>query len=465
MTVKSCGALIALTLLFASSCTVVTVPGERAPRPERTPPPITAEPPRRPPPAEPPADVRPTRGGITEAGAGEIRALWVVRTSLTHPDSARAMVHRAAEAGFNTVIVQVRGRGDAYYGSRWEPRAAPLAAHGSDFDPLAVVLHEARPLGIRVHAWVNTHLVASAGALPVDPHHVVVRRPDLLAVPRELARELHSMDPWDPRYLDALTRYTLRNADRVEGLYTSPASPEVKEHVYSVWIDLLDRYDLDGIHFDYVRYGSPDYDYSQDTLERFRRWMAPRLSGERIADLDRSLVRDPLAYVDAHPDEWSEFRRAQITELVERIYWGVKKRSPRVVVSAAVMADGRDAFQNRFQDWVGWLRMGIVDIVAPMAYTDSDDVFARQIRAAVDAAGDGSRVWAGIGVYRNTFAGSVSKIGVARAEGAGGIVLFSYDWTVQREGVAAAGGAYLPRVRDEAFGVGDASGVVPVQRR
>src|SRR5256886_1505141 len=49
----------------------------------------------------------------------EVRALWVVRSTLADPDSARAMVRRAAEAGFNTLILQVRGRGDAYYRSRW----------------------------------------------------------------------------------------------------------------------------------------------------------------------------------------------------------------------------------------------------------------------------------------------------------------------------------------------------------
>ena len=57
----------------------------------------------------------------------EVRGLWVVRTTLTSPERVRAMVASAARAGFNTLLVQVRGRGDAYYDSRWEPRAAALA--------------------------------------------------------------------------------------------------------------------------------------------------------------------------------------------------------------------------------------------------------------------------------------------------------------------------------------------------
>src|SRR5947207_15709082 len=49
----------------------------------------------------------------------EVRALWVVRTTLTSPEKIRTMVQSAKDNGFNTLIVQVRGRGDSYYHSRW----------------------------------------------------------------------------------------------------------------------------------------------------------------------------------------------------------------------------------------------------------------------------------------------------------------------------------------------------------
>src|SRR5262245_34439581 len=49
----------------------------------------------------------------------EVRALWVVRTTLMTPEKIHKMVESARNAGFNTLIVQVRGRGDAYYQSRW----------------------------------------------------------------------------------------------------------------------------------------------------------------------------------------------------------------------------------------------------------------------------------------------------------------------------------------------------------
>jgi len=77
----------------------------------------------------------------------EVRALWVVRTTLTSPEKIQRMVESAASNGFNTLIVQVRGRGDAYYRSRWEPRAAELKDQPADFDPLATTIDAAHKRG------------------------------------------------------------------------------------------------------------------------------------------------------------------------------------------------------------------------------------------------------------------------------------------------------------------------------
>jgi len=357
------------------------------------------------------------------------------------------MVQRVADAGFNAILVQVRGRGDAYYQSRWEPHPEAVAGQGPFFDPLALVIQEAHARGIGVHAWVNSHLVGNQSALPTDPMHIIRARPDLLAVPRELARELYDMDPRIPRYTEALLRYAQENTDRIEGIYTSPAQPEVKEHLYSVWMDLAETYALDGLHFDYIRYPNADFDYSRGALDRFREWVTPRISPARRAGLEDARRSDPLAYVDSLPGPWAEFRRAQITELVERIYFGVKKRRPDLTVSAAVFPNPEDAFNYRFQDWQGWLAHGVLDAVAPMAYTPDDATFERQIQGAIEAAGR-ERVWAGVGVYQNTFEGSVDKIRIARSLGTRGIVLFSYDWAVS-QGEGAGGRTFLERVGAE----------------
>ncbi len=381
--------------------------------------------------------------------APEVRGLWVVRYTLAQPDSIRAMVRRAEEAGFNTLIVQVRGRGDAFYQSRWEPRPDTLAPRRADFDPLGLVVREAHRRGLTVHAWVNTHLTANMDALPRSEQHLYHTRPDLLAVPKPLARELFAMDARDPRFREALVAYARANRDHVEGLYTVPSAPEVKEHIYSIWIDVLERYDVDGIHFDYVRYPAGDYDYSRTALDRFERWLAPQLEDSVYGRFHTLEDADPLVYADSFPDAWDRFRREQVTDLVERIYHGVKKRRPDVLVSAAVFANAEDAFAHRFQDWRDWLRRGIVDVAAPMAYTPDTEVFRSQIRTAVETAG-GARIWAGIGAYRNTVDGTVDKIRAARSLGTAGFVLFSYDFTV-RPGELNPAGDYLRQVSEKAF--------------
>jgi uncharacterized lipoprotein YddW (UPF0748 family) len=373
----------------------------------------------------------------------ETRGLWVVRSTLVHPDSVRAMVERAAGAGFNTLLVQVRGRGDAYYSGGIEPRADGIQ-HQPGFDPLALTVREAHARCIEVHAWINVHLISSASRISRAPTHLVNARPGLLAVPRELARELHDVDPASARYFERLVVHALNNPEGVAGLYTSPSSPEVKERVYAVAMDLVDRYEIDGIHLDYIRYPSGDFDYSRGALERFRRWIDGRITDDQRAEFASASERNPLAFVEGFPEAWAEFRRGQITDLVERIYVGVKRRRPEVLVSAAVFPDARESYLHRYQDWEGWLRKGIVDVVAPMAYNPDDGLFEEAISHAAEVVGP-ERVWAGVGAYLNTYEGTLSKIDITQRIGVRGFLLFSYDWSVAY-GPAAGGQPFLERV-------------------
>lgn len=361
------------------------------------------------------------------------------------------MVGRASANGFNTIIVQVRGRGDAYYRSQWEPRAAALKDEPAAFDPLATTLDEARRKGLKVHAWINTNLLANLDELPQEPSHVYNSRPEWLAVPRPVAAELYSMSPTAPRYRAAIVEWSKANRAELEGVYVAPSRPEVREHIYSIWMDILGRYDLDGLHFDYVRFASPDFDYSRASLERFRAWLGPRLTAQERRLLEAALKSDPLAAADAYHEQFADFQREQVTSLVERIYHGVKKRRPAAVVSAAVFANDENAHARRFQDWRRWLAMGIVDVVCPMAYATDTEVFRKQIEVARrSATAAGRRVWAGVGAYRVPAESTVEKINAARAAGADGVILFSYDST-QTKGPLNPEGDYLERVKRGAF--------------
>lgn len=387
----------------------------------------------------------------SEAPSNEVRALWVVRTSLTSVPKIQAMVKAAKESGFNTLIVQVRGRGDAYYRSRREPRAMELKDQPSDFDPLAVTLAEAKRQGLKVHAWLNTSLLANLDALPTDPKHVYNKHPEWLAVPRPVAAELYKMSPRDPRYRARIVEWSKANRGELEGVYTGPANAKVREHIYQIWMDVLKNYEVDGLHFDYVRLASPDFDYSRTSLDRFRKWMEPKLSKEERRQLKESSKQNPLAAAETHPDKFADFQREQITMLVQRIYREVKRQKPQVTVSAAVFANDENAYTRRFQDWRRWLSMGILDVACPMAYSTDTAVFKKQIEiAATSAHATGRKVWAGIGAYRIPADSTVEKINAARSLGSDGIILFSYDFTIRTSDLNP-GGDYLVRVRRSAF--------------
>ena len=113
------------------------------------------------------------------------------------------------------------------------------------------------------------------------------------------------VEPCDERFVARLVRYARQNPGTVEGVYTSPSHPEVQARVHEVWMDLARRYDLDGIHFDYIRFPSARYDYSVGALERFRFWVRDRLPRERFATLDEAYAADLLAFLaDFRMTEW-----------------------------------------------------------------------------------------------------------------------------------------------------------------
>lgn len=354
----------------------------------------------------------------------EMRGLWVVRDSLTSPAQIARVVGLAQSHHFNTLFVQVRGRGDSFYQSSLEPRAEELAAQPASFDPLAEVVRQGHAAGLQVHAWMNTCYVWGAGRKPYARSHVVNQHPDWLA-------------------RDAYGHYTLKSVNECEGAFLTPANPAACQHIHDVFLDVARRYDVDGIHFDYVRYPNSGYDYSEAALFWFRIWMRPSLSPDEIAKIDRRARTDRLIYPHLFAPQWQQFRRRQVTNMVAQISQDVKAIKPWVVVSAAVFADSRDALNARGQDWKTWLQKGYLDAVIPMAYGVSTPKVAAQIADAVACArASGRYAYAGLGSWHIPAGSTVAKINAARALGAQGSVLFSYGG-VTRDGKSTA---YLDKV-------------------
>jgi uncharacterized lipoprotein YddW (UPF0748 family) len=353
------------------------------------------------------------RSSAATPADGETRGMWVVRTSLVSPKSIRQVVSTAVRFHLNTLFVQVRGRGDAYYASPDEPRAEALAGQPADFDPLDTIVKEAHKAGIQVHAWMNTFLTWSGPVPPTAPNHLWNAHRDWFAADRE---GIVSPIP----------------TNKCEGAFLQPSNPAVQDHLFRVFTFVASHYDVDGIQFDYCRYANSGQDYSTAAIGRFRDAISPSLTQERIAAVDAQAAADRVAWPRAFPLRWADWRREQITSLVQRISAAVKHEKPWLQVSAAVFPDADEAYSVKGQDWKGWIKTGSLDGVALMAYEKSTSHVMEDTRRAVALAGENRFVYTGIGAWRLSAVDVARKIAAARAAGASGVNLFSYDGVHRR---------------------------------
>jgi uncharacterized lipoprotein YddW (UPF0748 family) len=377
--------------------------------------------------------------------ADEVRALWVLRSSLTSPSAIDEMVASAKAGGFNTVLVQVRGRGDAYYAAGIEPRASELLSQPG-FDPLARAITAGHAAGLAVHAWLNVNLVAGTDVPPARSH-IAYRHPEWLMVPRSLSEDLATLDPTGPEYLGRLLRNARSQPSELDGLYLSPATAGAVEYTTSVVRDIVQRYGVDGVHFDSVEYPSDDFDYSRETLGAFRASLVSGIPEVDRRKYDARTAAEPLIYTRAFPDRWRAFRTERLTALLTGLRDAVRSARPGALISVAVAPDPAEAAGRRLQDWPAWLSHDLIDVVCPMATAVDNAVFASQIATAHEAAGR-HPLWAGIGANRLSHEQIMDDILTARRLGAGGVVLFSYDSLV----APARGSGYLSQLGKAAFG-------------
>jgi uncharacterized lipoprotein YddW (UPF0748 family) len=229
-------------------------------------------------------------------------------------------------------------------------------------------------------------------------------------------------------------------------LYLSPATTGAVEYTNSVVRDIVQRYAVDGVHLDYVRYPNDDFDYSRETLAAFRRSLAPSLSPSDVPRYDARLAAEPLFYTQAFSDQWRAFRVDRLTTLLTELRHTLKTVRPSATVSATVSPDPTEAANRKLQDWARWLNLDLVDVICPAAYTTDVAAFASQIATAQVAAGRHS-LWAGIGAHRLSSEQTVDNILAARRLGVGGVILFSYDSLI----APARASGYLTQLGKAAF--------------
>ncbi len=330
----------------------------------------------------------------------EVRALWVVRTSIKDKKSIQAIIDFMKRRHFNTAIVQVRGRGDAFYRSDFVPAASGLEP---GLDPLAEFLRLARPAGISVHAWVNAFLAADMETLrSAPPQHLIYTKKEWFIKDRT-GRSMLQFVPGE-----------FRRAN-VEGAFLDPSLPEVRAYNIQVIREILDRYKVDGIHLDYIRYPSSItgsvYDFGSPV---------PR--------------RPPGAKSDPEQDALARsIRTGHVTQMVAEVRTLLRDRYRGVILTAAVWPNRQKITDHVFQNWPDWLRGGLLDYAFLMAYYNSKEIYDARMGDFRDPQLQ-KRMVIGIGVYSSPRPEVTSyQFNNSRAIGAAGVCYFDAGYFLKRE--------------------------------
>ncbi|MDB4914323.1 MAG: hypothetical protein JWM95_1967 [Gemmatimonadetes bacterium] len=258
---------------------------------------------------------------------------WPSRATLT-ADQQRAelddILDRAAAGGFNAVFFHIRPAADAVYSSTLEPWAAMLTGtQGKDpgYDPLAYATSAAHARGLEIHAWINPFRAGnSRDTAALAPTHLFNTQRGLL---------------------------------RVYGtqLWLDPGEPAIHDHVMRVVSDIVQRYDIDGVHADDYFYPYQENDAAGKLID-FPDSASYARSGSALARGD--------------------WRRSNVDRFIERMYREVHAIKPTIKVGISPFGiwrpgspngvAGLDAYATIYADSRKWLQQGWVDYLAPQLY-------------------------------------------------------------------------------------------------
>ena len=324
-----------------------------------------------------------------------------------------ALLEHAAQLHLNAVFFQVRPVADAFYASPFEPWSEYLTgtqgkAPQPFYDPLALAVAEAHQRGLAIHAWFNPFRAGHPEAKsPSALNHVVRTHPELV---RHYGRQI---------WLD-------------------PGEPEARARAVNSVLDVVKRYDVDGVVFDDYFYPYPEKNGSGKVLE--------------FPD-DASWFKYGVKSGQAR-DDW---RRANINQFIQKISQSVHAAKPwvqfgvspfgiwRPGVPAGISPKALDAYGRLYADGRGWLANGWVDYLAPQLYWaigEREESFpallqwwrqqnsqGRHVYAAVNAAAVGTK-FAPDEIAR--------QIQVVRAQGGGGGEVHYHLRSILENGVLAA---------------------------
>jgi len=337
----------------------------------------------------------------------EGRACWNHSGTGAYEGDWDRTARELAENGFNMVLPNMLWGGVAHYASDVLPRSQTYAKYG---DQIEQCLAAARKHGLEVHVWKVNYNLSTA--------------------PKEFVQEI---------------RRQQRNQVSAQGEaenWLCPSHPENFQLELDSMLEVARKYQVDGLHFDYIRYPDQDKCYCDGCRSRFE-----QQTGVKVAEWPADCYSG-----DLH-DQYAQWRCDQITRLVRAVHEEAKKLRPELAISAAVFGSYPNCRDTVAQDWPKWIEAGYLDFVCPMDYTESDLNFIALVTNQLKLVGGRIPVYAGIGQYRLTDDRTVGQIFHARQLGAAGFTMFE----LSRQSVGSA----VPAI---GVGVGRTKAVPPHSR-
>jgi uncharacterized lipoprotein YddW (UPF0748 family) len=320
-----------------------------------------------------PSPAREGRAGWNHSGTGAYPGDW--------ERSARAL----SAAGFNMIVPNMLWAGRAYYPSAVLPGSATCVEYG---DQIAQCVAAAHRHGLEVHVWKVNFNLSNA--------------------PKEFVEQLRRQ------------KRTIVSRQGQPQDWLCPSHPDNFQLELDSMLEVARKYDVDGLHFDYIRYPGPDFCYCDGCRQRFE-----AASGRRVARWPADCVSG------SRHDEFQDWRCAQVTRLVAAVHCEAKKIRPGIKISAAVFGAYPACREGVGQDWVAWVKAGYLDFVCPMDYSDSDLHFASLVENQMRLIGGRIPLYPGIGATATHVALSadrvVGQIEIARHLGAKGFTIFNFS--------------------------------------
>ena len=289
----------------------------------------------------------------------EFRSTWVItwnhidrnKNPGQNMNTVRTIMDNHEAANMNAVIFQVRQSGTAYYESSHEPWGYYSGYNYPGYDPLELAIEEAHKRGLELHAWFNVFQTSSTTTGSPAAEH-----------PEWICRDQNG---------NMMTSY--RSA--------SPGLQDVRNYTVDVAMEIVNNYDIDGLHLDYIRWN----EHTNTT----QRTISPEMELQRQDGFITSTelqhlntnVSGRYLYDYLHPyssgvptgyGSWEEWWRWSVTEFVRALHDSIQIVKPHVKLSAAVLGkynwSGWQGYGTVYQDAALWYNEGYLDHIMPMHY-------------------------------------------------------------------------------------------------